>query len=66
MSMNDQAEEMADLMRRSVLLHEFKERRVWNEDFDAEVEAEGRVVVRSVVGGEEEVVVGEWVEDVLE
>lgn len=64
--MNEQAEEMADLMRRSVLLHEFKDRRVWDDDFDAEVEAEGRVVVRSVAGGEEGEVVGEWVEDVLE
>jgi hypothetical protein len=62
--MNEQAEEMASLMRRSVLLHEFKERRVWDEDFDAEGEAEGRVVVSGT--GDEERVVGEWVEDVLE
>ncbi|TVY31049.1 hypothetical protein LHYA1_G000225 [Lachnellula hyalina] len=64
-----QAEEMAALMRRSVLLHEYKDRRVWDEDLDAESAAEERVWVRSVGGeeGEEEgEMVKEWIEDVLE
>lgn len=68
-----QADEMAALMRRSVSLHEYKDRRVWDEDLDAESAAEERVWVRSLGGGDEEAeaeeeraVVKEWIEDVLE
>lgn len=62
---------MAALMRRSVSLHEYKDRRVWDEDLDAESAAEERVWVRSLGGGfeeaeEERAVVKEWIEDVLE
>jgi len=64
--MAEQAEEMAGLMRRSVLLHEFKEKRVWDEDFDAEAESEGRVEIRGMVGRDEPEVIGEWIEEVLE
>ncbi|TVY90933.1 hypothetical protein LAWI1_G004410 [Lachnellula willkommii] len=64
-----QAEEMATLMRRSVLLHEYKDRRVWDEDLDAESAAEERVWIRSLEEEEDEgerEVVREWIEDVLE
>jgi hypothetical protein len=61
-----QAEEMAGLIRRSVLLHEFKDRKVWDEDLDVEGAAEERVWVRSLDGEEEGEMVKEWVEDGLE
>jgi hypothetical protein len=38
-----QAEEMARLMRRSVVLHEFKERVRWGEDLDPHAASEERV-----------------------
>lgn len=57
-------------MRRSVVVHEFKERRGWDEDFDGDGDGEGvageRVRCLEVSGEEEEGgVVGEWVEDLL-
>jgi hypothetical protein len=68
-----QAEEMAKLMRRSVLLHEFKERKLWDEDLDPYSASEDRVQVLELspnasegVGNEEEErVVREWIEDCL-
>ncbi|KAN0120117.1 hypothetical protein V8E51_002325 [Hyaloscypha variabilis] len=62
-----QAEEMVRLMRRSVQLHEFKERVQWDEDLDPESAAEKRVGI-SGVGGlkEEETVVRAWIEDILD
>jgi hypothetical protein len=65
-----QAEEMAKLMRRSVLLHEFKERKLWDEDLDPSSASEDRVQVLSLAtnsetSGEEERFVREWIEDCL-
>jgi hypothetical protein len=67
MSPRVQAEEIVRLMRRSVQLHEFKERVQWDEDLDPESAAEERVGI-SGFGGleEEEKVVREWIEDVLD
>ena len=58
---------MVRLMRRSVQLHEFKERVQWDEDLDPESAAEKRVGI-SGVGGlkEEETVVRAWIEDILD
>lgn len=52
------------------MVHEFKERRGWDEDFDGDGDGEGvageRVRCLEVSGEEEEGgVVGEWVEDLL-
>lgn len=65
-----QAEEMAKLMRRSVLLHEFKDRKLWDEDLDPSSVSEDRVQVLSLAtnsetSGEEERFVREWIEDCL-
>jgi hypothetical protein len=65
-----QAEEMAKLMRRSVLLHEFKEKKLWDEDLDPYSASEDRVQVLSLstyseTSGEEERFVREWIEDCL-
>ena len=65
-----QAEEMAKLMRRSVLLHEFKDRKLWDEDLDPSSASEDRVQVLSLAtnsetSGEEERFVREWIEDCL-
>jgi len=65
-----QAEEMAKLMRRSVLLHEFKERKLWDEDLDPYSASEDRVQVLSLpinseTSGEEERFVREWIEGCL-
>ena len=56
-----QAEEMTKQLRRSVAMHEMKERREWEEEeIDWEVESEERVQI--CYGGGKEVV-GEWIED---
>lgn len=66
-----QAEEMAALMRRSVVLHEFKEngRVQWDDDVDPAEEAEKRIQVLALVGyvkeNAEEELVREWIEDSL-
>lgn len=43
-----QAEEITTLMRRSLLLHEFKDRRMWDEDLDPSAAAEERVQLSSI------------------
>ena len=56
---------MGRLMRRSVVVHEFRDRVLWDEDADADGEAEERVRVVGLGGGvgeEEGEVVGEWLE----
>lgn len=63
-----QAEKMARLMRRSIVLHEFKDRVMWDEDLDPHAASEERVQLvelqgkRKVGEGEEDNVVGEWLE----
>jgi len=48
------------------MLHEFKERREWDERLDVEGAAEERVRVKSLGDGEEEGrLVGAWIEDGL-
>ena len=61
-----QAEEMVRLMRRSIQLHEFKERVQWDEDLDPEAAAVERVGISGINGDGEERVVREWIEDVLD
>jgi hypothetical protein len=65
-----QAQQMAKLMRRSVLLHEFKERKLWDEDLDPHSASEDRVQVHSLppsqdLENQEEGFVREWIEDCL-
>lgn len=65
-----QAQEMAKLMRRSVLLHEFKERKLWDEDLDPNSASEDRVQVLELspnqdLEKQEERLVREWIEDCL-
>jgi hypothetical protein len=58
-----QAEEMVKVMRRSVVLHEFKERVLWDEDADAHQASEDRVQVCEISGGKEEgTVVRNWLD----
>jgi hypothetical protein len=63
----NQTREMVRLMRRSVVLHGFKERVLWDEDADPEGQSEERVqFVPLKAGGEEqdmERIVREWLED---
>jgi len=66
-----QAEEIVKLMRRSVLMHEFKERVLWDEDADPGAAAEERVGICGLhggegKGGEEGRIMGEWIEDALD
>jgi hypothetical protein len=68
-----QAEEMVHLMRRSVLLHEFKERALWDEDLDPSAAAEERVQLSGLLlrpdteaGEVEEGRVVEWLNETLE
>ncbi|PMD65549.1 uncharacterized protein K444DRAFT_659752 [Hyaloscypha bicolor E] len=67
-----QAEEMVRLMRRSVLLHEFKERVLWDEDHDPSAAAEERVQVAPLPWFDEPEIDGEgrvvrkWIEEVLD
>ena len=53
------------LMRRSIVLHEFKERVLWDEDVDAHQVSEERVRFHELGGDKEEEgkVVREWLED---
>lgn len=62
-----QAEEMARLMRRSIVLHEFKERAMYDSDVDPHEVSEERVRVKDLYGsdGQEETLVMEWIEDSL-
>ena len=60
----EQAEELGALMRRSLQLYEFKERRLWDESLDTVGESERRVRVVDIGEGVEDVV-GEWVEESL-
>ena len=70
--LGDQAAEMVRLMRRSVVLHEFKERVLWDEDLDPHAASEERVQFVRLEGerdgkeeeGEEGVLVGEWLDGV--
>ncbi|RDL37052.1 uncharacterized protein BP5553_04485 [Venustampulla echinocandica] len=48
-----QAYELESLMRRSLTLHEFKDRREWDEAFDAETDASERVEVYELKRGTE-------------
>jgi hypothetical protein len=65
-----QAQEMTRLMRRSIVLHEFKDRVMWDEDADPHGASEERVQFISIGGDggrggtleEEERVIGEWLE----
>ncbi|KAG9246635.1 hypothetical protein BJ878DRAFT_478113 [Calycina marina] len=61
-----QTEEIAGQMRRSVVMHECKERRVWDESLDPEAEADDRIQVVELGKDKWEagIVVGEWLEDV--
>jgi hypothetical protein len=61
----EQAEEMAGLMRRSVVLHELGERKIWDEELDAEVESAERVRVVEIGEAVREEV-GEWIEEALD
>jgi hypothetical protein len=67
-----QAEEMVRLIRRSVLLHEFKERVLWDEDHDPSAAAEERVQVAPLPWFDEPEIDGEgrvvrkWIEEVLD
>lgn len=61
-----QAEEMVRLMRRSIQLHEFKERIQWDEDLHPESAAVERVGISGVDSKEEERVVRKWIEEFLD
>ncbi|KAH6679651.1 hypothetical protein B0J14DRAFT_581275 [Halenospora varia] len=53
----EQANEMAGLMRRSIKLHEFRERKQWDESLDPEGAAAARVQVKLL--GDDQIVDGE-------
>jgi hypothetical protein len=64
-----QAEEMVKLMRRSVLVHEFKERVLWDEELDPHSAADERIAIAALSSAsslEEDRVVREWIEEVLD
>jgi hypothetical protein len=69
-----QAEEITKLMRRSLMLHEFKDRRMWDEDLDPSAAAEERVQLSPIptfaVSEEEEEVeartVVEWLNETVD
>jgi hypothetical protein len=61
----EQAEEMAELMRRSIVTNELRERKMWDEDVDPEGEAADRVMVKDISDTNVQVEVGEWVEEGL-
>jgi hypothetical protein len=59
-----QGEEMVRLMRRSIVLHEFKERVLWDEDAEPHRSSEERVQLACLDDHViEEKVVGPWLED---
>jgi hypothetical protein len=62
--LREQAVEMVKLMRRSVVLHEGKERR--DEGFDGVVEAERRVALAELGSGEGEADDGKWAAEFFE
>lgn len=58
-----QADELARLMRRSVVMHEFKDRALWDEDGDPHAASEERVQVCELKAGEgEREIVEEWID----
>jgi hypothetical protein len=68
-----QAEEITKLMRRSLMLHEFKDRRMWDEDLDPSAAVEERVQLSPIptfaVSHEEEVearTVVEWLNETVD
>jgi hypothetical protein len=61
----DQAQEFMRLMRRSVELHEMKERKQWDEDADGEAEAKRRVACLDLGNGEHRGEV-EWAREFFE
>jgi hypothetical protein len=71
---NTQAEEITKLMRRSLMLHEFKDRRMWDEDLDPSAAVEERVQLSPIptfaVSREEEEVeartVVEWLNETVD
>lgn len=67
--MRRQAEEMAKLMRRSVVMHEFKDRALWDQDGDPHALSEERVQVQEVsmetTGERSELdIIEEWVDGI--
>lgn len=61
-----QATEMARLMRRSIVLHEYKDRAMYDSDVDAHAVSEERVQVGEVAEAvKEDEVLREWIEDAL-
>jgi hypothetical protein len=65
-----QAEQMSRLMQRSVLLHEFKERALWDESLDPHAAADDRVQLYSLsesgkLDEEGTNMIEEWIEDSL-
>lgn len=62
--MQKQAAEMVKVMRRSVVTHEFKDRKTDNQDGDPQSMAENRVQMLVLSSSlDEGRVVGDWVED---
>jgi hypothetical protein len=61
----EQAEEMAEFMRRSIVTNELRERKMWDEDVDPEGEARDRVTVKDMGVTDVQVEVGEWIEEGL-
>ena len=62
----EQAEEMVRLMRRSIVLHEYKDRVLWDEDADPQAASEERVRIAFLSGGggqqRKEGLIREWLE----
>ncbi|KAF7889264.1 uncharacterized protein EAF01_010757 [Botrytis porri] len=60
-----QAQQLTKLMRRSVVMHELKERVLWDEDCDADETAKERVTEMEVgdAGLESDTVVREWIDE---
>ena len=62
----NQAMDMTHLMRRSIELHEFADRVMWDDDLDPDSAARERVQIQEVSDDEkEEKVVRGWIEDTL-
>ncbi|RDW85479.1 hypothetical protein BP5796_03804 [Coleophoma crateriformis] len=64
--LDEQAEEIVRLMRRSVMLHEGKERKEWDYSFDPHLAAEERVKHHQINDNDatvEERIVRQWIED---
>ncbi|RDW75346.1 hypothetical protein BP6252_06488 [Coleophoma cylindrospora] len=64
--LEEQADEIVHLMRRSVTLHEGKERKEWDYSFDPHLAAEERVKHRQINDNDatmEERIIQQWIED---